>query len=50
VQFLGHVINSQGIQVDPAKVEVVIKWEAPRSPTEVRRFLGLLGYYQRFIQ
>jgi hypothetical protein len=50
VQFLGHVINSQGIQVDPTKVEAVMKGEAPRSPTEVRRFLGLGGYYRRFIQ
>jgi hypothetical protein len=49
VQFLGHVINSQGIQVDPAKVEAVMKWKAPRSPTEVRRFLGLAGYYRRCI-
>jgi hypothetical protein len=35
VQFLVHVINSQGIQVDPAKLEAIMKWEAPRSPTEV---------------
>jgi hypothetical protein len=50
VQFLAHVINSKGIQVNPGKVEAVLKWEAPRLPIEVRRFLGLSGYYRRFIQ
>ncbi|KAD6796059.1 hypothetical protein E3N88_06955 [Mikania micrantha] len=50
VQFLGHVINTQGIQVDPSKIEAITKWENPKSPTEVRSFLGLAGYYRRFIQ
>ncbi|XP_021979251.1 uncharacterized protein LOC110875362, partial [Helianthus annuus] len=50
VQFLGHVVNEKGIQVDPTKIEVVKNWEAPRNPTEIRHFLGLAGYYRRFIQ
>ncbi|KAD2394147.1 hypothetical protein E3N88_41124 [Mikania micrantha] len=50
VQFLGHVINDKGIPVDPTKVETVMSWETPKSPTEIRRFLGLAGYYRRFIQ
>nr|GFC21820.1 putative reverse transcriptase domain-containing protein [Tanacetum cinerariifolium] len=47
VKFLGHVINSQGVHVDPAKVEAIKSWTAPKSPTEVRHFLGLAGYYRR---
>ncbi|KAI3704673.1 hypothetical protein L1987_74900 [Smallanthus sonchifolius] len=50
VQFLGHVINVNGIQVDPSKIEAISKWEIPKSPTEIRSFLGLAGYYRRFIQ
>ncbi|GJR13973.1 putative reverse transcriptase domain-containing protein [Tanacetum coccineum] len=50
VQFLGHVINGDGIHVDPSKIEVVKNWEAPRTPSEVCSFLGLAGYYRRFIE
>ncbi|GKA57435.1 putative reverse transcriptase domain-containing protein [Tanacetum coccineum] len=50
VQFLRHMINSQGIHVDPAKIEVVKNWASPTTPTEVRQFLGLAGYYRRFIK
>nr|GFB77856.1 putative reverse transcriptase domain-containing protein [Tanacetum cinerariifolium] len=50
VQFLSHVIDSQGIYVDPAKIESVKDWASPKSPTEIRQFLGLAGYYQRFIE
>ena len=49
VQFLGHVISAQGIAVDPTKVEPVVKWESPKSATEIRSFVGLAGYYRRFI-
>ncbi|GKA59197.1 putative reverse transcriptase domain-containing protein [Tanacetum coccineum] len=50
VQFLGHVINNKGVHVDPAKVEAIRNWSAPTTPTEVRQFLGLAGYYRRFIE
>ncbi|GJX94204.1 putative reverse transcriptase domain-containing protein [Tanacetum coccineum] len=50
VQFLGHLIDSQGLHVDPAKIEAVKNWTSPTTPTEVRQFLGLAGYYRRFIE
>ncbi|GJX17986.1 putative reverse transcriptase domain-containing protein [Tanacetum coccineum] len=50
VQFLGHVIDSSGVHVDPAKIEAIKNWAAPTTPTEVRQFLGLAGYYRRFIK
>ncbi|GJZ36020.1 putative reverse transcriptase domain-containing protein [Tanacetum coccineum] len=50
VQFLGHVIDSEGIHVDPAKIESIKDWESPKTPTEIRQFLGLAGYYRRFIK
>ncbi|GJX28963.1 putative reverse transcriptase domain-containing protein [Tanacetum coccineum] len=50
VQFLRHVINGDGIHVDPSKIEAVKNWESPRTPSEVCSFLGLAGYYRRFIE
>ncbi|KAD2805188.1 hypothetical protein E3N88_38565 [Mikania micrantha] len=50
VQFLGHVVCADGILVDPSKVQAVMKWSSPKTPTEIRSFLGLAGYYRRLIQ
>ncbi|GJT56915.1 putative reverse transcriptase domain-containing protein [Tanacetum coccineum] len=50
VQFLGHLIDSQGLHVDPAKIEAVKNWASRTTPTEIRQFLGLAGYYRRFIK
>nr|GEV75654.1 hypothetical protein [Tanacetum cinerariifolium] len=47
VQFLGHVIDSRGIHVDPAKIESIKDWASPKTPMKIRQFLGLAGYYQR---
>ncbi|GKA79924.1 putative nucleotidyltransferase, ribonuclease H [Tanacetum coccineum] len=50
VKFLGHVIDSSGIHMDPAKIEAVKNWASPTTPLEIRQFLGLAGYYRRFIE
>nr|GFC00836.1 putative reverse transcriptase domain-containing protein [Tanacetum cinerariifolium] len=50
VQFHGHVIDNQGIHVDPTKIKSVKDWASRKSPTEIRQFLGLAGYYRRFIE
>ncbi|GKC54982.1 putative reverse transcriptase domain-containing protein [Tanacetum coccineum] len=50
VQFLGQIIDSQGIHVDPAKIEAVKNWAPLTTPIEKRQFLGLVGYYRRFIK
>jgi hypothetical protein len=49
VSFLGHVISSKGIDVDPSKVCDVLDWELPKSIHQVRSLVGLVGYYRRFI-
>ena len=50
VQFLGHMIDKQGLRVDPVKIKAVKDWPHPMNPTEILKFLGLAGYYQRFIE
>ncbi|GJW75286.1 putative reverse transcriptase domain-containing protein [Tanacetum coccineum] len=50
VAFLGHIVSAEGITMDPAKVEAITKWPRPTSMTEVRSFLGLAGYYHRFVE
>ena len=50
MQFLGHVVSEKGIQVDSAKIEAIETWEILKTPTEIRSFLGLAGYYKRFIE
>ena len=50
VSFLGHVLSKDGIAVDPSKVQDVLDWKQPQNVHEVRSFLGLAGYYRRFIE
>lgn len=50
VALLGHVITHDGLAVDPANVEAVSNWQSPRSVAEIRSFLGLAGYYRRFVK
>jgi len=49
VPFMGHVLSEEGTSVDPAKVQEVLDWKVPTSVHEVWSFLGLAGYYRRFI-
>ncbi|GKA82960.1 hypothetical protein Tco_0789708 [Tanacetum coccineum] len=50
VQFPSHVIDSQGIHADPAKIKSIKDWASPKTPTEIWQFLGLASYYRRFIE
>ena len=47
---MGHVVSKEGVSVDPAKIEAVSSWPTPRNVTEIRSFLGLAGYYRRFVE
>ena len=50
VSFLGHIVSVEGIRVYPVKIEKIVSWKLPRNVTKVRSFLGLAGYYRRFIK
>ena len=50
IQYLGHIISKEGISVDPDKIEAIMNWPTPRNVADVRYFMGLAGYYRRFIE
>ena len=50
VAFLGHLISAEGVSVYPKKIEAVVNWKPPKNVSEVRNFLGLAGYYRKFVE
>ena len=50
VSFLGHIVSADGIKVDPTKIKAIVSWKLPRNVIDVRSFLVLAGYYQRFVK
>jgi hypothetical protein len=50
ISFLGHILTAEGVAVDPEKVETVSNWQQPTNVSKIRSFLGLAGYYRRFIE
>ena len=50
IHYLGHIISQEGISVDPEKIEAIMNWPTPRNVTDVSSFMGLAGYYRRFIE
>ena len=50
VSFLGHIISGEGVSVDPQKIEAIVNWRPPTNVTGIRSFLGLVGYYWKFVE
>ena len=50
IHYLGHIVSSNGIQMDPTKVEVILKWPEPRNVDELQTFLGMAGFYLQYVR
>ena len=49
ITFLKHIVSKEGVKPDPSKIKATMEWEAPRNVTEIQSFVGLAGYYRRFV-
>jgi hypothetical protein len=50
IHYLGHIVSIEGVALDPKKIKAIMDWPTPRNVIEIRYFMGLIGYYRRFIQ
>ncbi|XP_075087642.1 putative mitochondrial protein AtMg00860 [Nicotiana tabacum] len=50
VAFLGHLVSTEGVKVDPRMIQAIVEWKPPKSPNEIRSLLDLAGYYRRFVK
>ena len=49
IKYLGHILSAEGISADPANVQAVLAWDSPKSPKQIKQFLGAVAYYRRFM-
>ena len=50
IHYLGHIITADGVSVDPSKIRAILEWPVPQNVSEIQSFMGLVGYYQKFVE